>query len=70
MADLYRDGRGVRGDRNRALALYNQACDAKLASACIQAALIYRHAGRDTEAQAHYQKACSLGDRSGCEHLW
>jgi TPR repeat protein len=59
---------GAPRDRNGALALYDQACGANVAAACIQAGVMYRYAGRDDKANARSERDCTLGDHDGCSH--
>lgn len=73
LGDAYADGKGVdRKDIQKATALYDQACDASFAPACVQAGarLIATKRSKDIpEAARHFERACSLDARLGCFEL-
>jgi TPR repeat protein len=69
LAAMYQLGNGEPVDLPRATQLYDRACAARLASACVQAGHLYRHAGDDTTAHERYDQACTAGDTLACRLL-
>src|SRR5262249_45183806 len=64
LADAYSSGHGVARDISRALALYDRACAAARGSACLQAGMLYRRAGRRDLAQRRFEQGCRAGNQA------
>ncbi|HEX8113334.1 MAG TPA: hypothetical protein VF516_36645, partial [Kofleriaceae bacterium] len=66
LAAMYDLGKGRPRDLARATQLYDRACSAKLASACVQAGHLYHRAGDDETAWRRYDQGCRDGDALAC----
>ena len=65
-------GRGVPADPERALSLYQKACDLKYAGGCYNAAFLLAsgkgNVAKDpTRARELYAEVCDLGSKTACE---
>lgn len=73
LGDAYSDGKGVeRKNPEKATELYDRACDASYAPACVQAGARLIAAKRNAdipEAARHFERACHLDARLGCFEL-
>ena len=73
LGDASADGKGVdRKDIKQSTELYDKACDASYAPACVKAGarLIDSRSRKDIpEAARHFERACSLDARLGCYEL-
>ena len=63
------DGRGVRKDPERAIALWTMACDAGDADACGSLGFHLERAGRVDEAMRRHERACDGGAARSCRTL-
>jgi TPR repeat protein len=73
LADAYADGKGVeRKDPKKATVLYDKACDADYAPACVALGdrIMAERGRRDlASAASHYGRACKIDARLGCYEL-
>lgn len=73
LAYLYKNGKGLESDHERAFELYSRACDSGVGQACTAMASL-QYAGKGTrrdrsEAVRTWQSQCEIGNRLACWYL-
>lgn len=72
LAYIYNNDKGVAQDRSKAIALYEQSCEAGAEHACFSLGFDYEN-GKGVERDIHkakefYKKACDMGYQAACEN--
>lgn len=70
---IYQYGKGVTTDLDKAVRLYQKACDSGVMFGCIQLGIFYQYGRGVTEdlskAAQLYKKVCDGGEMLGCDLL-
>jgi hypothetical protein len=69
LGDLYAQGLGGPQDKQKAIELYQNACEQGNLSSCTSLGSIYKDAKKKDEARKYYQKACDGKVTEACELL-
>jgi uncharacterized protein len=73
LGEMYRNGRGVTKDENRAVQYFQKGCDGGDAIGCRHTGFMYEYGRGVTKDESRafqlYQKGCNGGDSGGCSNL-